>query len=348
MDSRKQCQAYLRPCAFAPLRYSLYYTRPMPQFIAVDFGGTNIRAARYTEDGALLARAQHPTLAAGGGEAVVERILATIHEVLPAAGEVMAVGVAAPGPLNPRTGTLIAPPNLPIRNFLLRDAIQDAVGVPVFTGNDANLAALAEWKFGAGRGHADVLYLTISTGIGSGVVSGGRLLLGKDGLAAEAGHILAVPDGPMCGCGQRGHLEAVASGTAIARTTIGRLHGGAASTIPDMLDGDLSRLTAATVGQAAQAGDALAIEVLAEASHWIGRTLASLMHLFNPGIVIFGGGVSQTGELLLAPIREAVNKYTLSPAYWEGVPIVQAQLGDDVGLLGALALALEETKECTT
>ena len=316
----------------------------MPEFIAVDLGGTRIRAARYTQDAVQLARVEQPT-PASDSQAVVQALVEAVRLVRVGAGDVAAVGVGAPGPLNPRTGVVIAPYNVPFRNFPLRDVLQEALGLPVHLGHDATLAALAEWKYGAGRGYDEVLYLTISTGIGAGVISGGRLLQGKDGFAAEAGHILADPDGPLCTCGQRGHLEAMANGAAIARSAVAQLKAGAYSILPELVGGDLARVTAASVGQAAGAGDSLARGVLAEAGHLIGRTVADLLHLFNSAIVIFGGGVSQTGEFLLGPIREAVRRYTISPAYWEGVPIVQAELGEDAGLLGALALASVRREE---
>jgi glucokinase len=190
-----------------------------------------------------------------------------------------------------------------------------------------------------------VLYLTISTGIGGGVITGGRLLLGARGLAAEVGHMLAIPDGPLCGCGQRGHLEAVASGTAIARAAQTKLKAGdgSESKILDICGGDLDSVTGAMVGEAAVAGDEFACRLIFEAGTFIGRTLASLLHAFNPSVVIFGGGVSMLGDVILEPIRKAVRQYAISEAYWQTCPIVPAALGDDAGLIGAGALAIEDT-----
>jgi len=219
------------------------------------------------------------------------------------------------------------------------------LGRPVFIGNDANLAALGEWKFGAGRGQTDVLYLTISTGIGGGVISGGRMLVGAGGLAAEVGHMLAIPDGPLCSCGQRGHLEAVASGTAIARVARAKLKAGDGldSRVWDLAGGELDNVTAAVVGAAAVGGDEFALRLITETGAFIGRTLSSLLHIFNPSVVIFGGGVSMLGDVLLGPIRATVRQYVISEAYWKPCPIVLAALGDDAGLVGAGALAMEET-----
>ncbi len=316
-------------------------------FIGVDVGGTSIRAARFNGHTHIPdPKAKTPTQGAKGPEAVIQRIEKTIREVAPPNLEgVAGVGIIAPGPLDPFIGTILSAPNIPgWENVPLKKIMEERLSVPVLLGNDANLAALAEWKFGAGRGRNDVLYLTISTGIGGGVISNGRLLLGARGLAAEVGHILAVPDGPLCGCGQRGHLEAVASGTAIGRTAQARLKAGDGenSKIWDVVGDELDKVTGAVVGEAAQAGDEFACRLIAEAGTFIGRTLASLLHLYNPSIVICGGGVSMLGDVLLEPMRAAVRQYAMSDVYWRDCPIVAAELGDDAGLIGAGALAMEE------
>ncbi len=318
------------------------------QYIGVDIGGTSIRAARFTGDHHVPeTKTKIPTQAAKGVEAVLARIETAIREVAgDGLSQVAGVGMALPGPLDPHTGILISAPNLPgWENLPLQRMMRERIGRPVFIGNDANLAALGEWKFGAGRGHADVLYLTISTGIGGGVICNGRMLVGARGLAAEVGHMLAIPDGPMCGCGQRGHLEAVASGTAIARAARARLKAGdgSESKIWDLAGGDLEAVTSVIIGAAAVAGDEFAGRLIVEAGTFIGRTLASLLHAYNPSIVIFGGGVSMLGDIILDPVRVATRQYAMSDAYWRDCPIVLAELGDDAGLVGAGVLALEET-----
>ena len=328
-----------------------------PVFIGVDVGGTSIRAARF--DGHThtpAAKLKSPTQSSKGPEAVMQRIERIIREVAspdPAASSgqtlegVAGVGIIAPGPLDPFTGVVLAAPNIPgWENIPLKKVMEERLGRPVFLGNDANVAALGEWKFGAGRGYNDVLYITISTGIGGGVISAGKLLLGARGLAAEVGHILVVPDGPLCGCGQRGHLEAIASGTAIARTAQARLKAGDGenSKIWDIVGDEIDKVTGAVVGEAAQAGDEFARKLIAEAGTFIGRTVASLLHLYNPSIVICGGGVSMLGDVLLEPMRAAVRQYAMSDVYWRDCPIVTAELGDDAGLIGAGALAMEELK----
>jgi glucokinase len=201
-------------------------------------------------------------------------------------------------------------------------------------GNDANLAAMGEWRYGVGKGHNNLLYLTISTGIGGGALVNGRLMEGHRGLAGEFGHFTVIPDGPLCGCGHRGHLEAVAAGPAIARYVSERIALGAKSSLENV-----TNLTAAEVSQAAQAGDALAIQAITRAGTYIGHTLADFIHLFNPSIVILGGGVMASGDLILDPIKKALPEYILGHSYLDQMQIVTASLGDNAGLIGALALA---------
>lgn len=322
----------------------------MTYFIGVDVGGTNLRAARFVTDSHTPeAKAKTPTLASKGRETVLGRLERVIRDVCPAdMSQVAGVGLAIPGPVNPQTGVLVTAANMPgWDNTPLKQLMEDRLGRPVFVGNDANLAALGEWKFGAGRGHNDVLFLTISTGIGGGVISDGKMLLGAQGLGAELGHILAVPDGPLCGCGQRGHLEAVASGTAIGRLAQARLRAGDGpdSKIWELVSGEVENVTGAVVGEAALAGDDLAVRLVSEAGRFLGRTLASLLSIFNPSVVILGGGVSMLGEVLFNPVREAVKRHAMSEAFWRNCAIVPAALGDDAGLVGAGVLAMEQARD---
>ncbi len=317
-----------------------------PVIIGVDIGGTRLRAARFSPAGQMLRRESALTCVDEGRDAVLERLYRLIERVLPESGEeIIGIGLAVPGPLNPYTGVIIDAPNMPgWVNVPLRDLVAERFGQPVYIGNDANLAALGEHRFGAGQGYNDVIYLTISTGIGSGIITDGRMLLGRDGLGAEAGHIVVEPDGPRCGCGGYGHLEAVASGTALGRQAAALVAAGRAPAIAALAGGDPARVTAEIVGKAALAGDPIARELVTRAARYIGQGITTLLHLFNPGIVILGGGVTQLGDLLFEPVRARVRELAMSPVYWENTPIVQAALGDDVGLLGALALVLKESE----
>jgi glucokinase len=214
----------------------------------------------------------------------------------------------------------------------IRKLIQERFGCTTYLGNDANVAALAEAMRGAAQGYKYVIYLTISTGIGSGIIDNGRLVVGAHGLGGEAGHMMMVVNGEVM------DLEHAASGTGIARQGRERLQDGAPSRIRDLVGGKLENVTAKTVGEAAKAGDPLAIELIKRAGYMVGLGIVSLLHVFNPQIIVVGGGVTKTGELLFAPMREAVHKHVLDPDYCDNLPIVQAALGDDVALVGAAAL----------
>lgn len=310
------------------------------RILAVDLGGTQIRAARCTPDGQMEERVALPTLAHEGPERVLDRIRQAIRSVWPQQGEVAALALSAPGPVDARTGVVRFTPNIPgWKDVPLRDLMAD-FGVPTFVANDANLAALGEYRFGAGRGVRDLIYLTISTGIGGGIIIDGRLFEGGQGLGGEVGHMVVEPDGPFCGCGGHGCLEAVASGTAIAREARAAVEGG----MPSLLSRMVARpqeVTAREVVEAARQGDDVSLRVLERAGRYIGLALVSLMYLFNPALFILGGSVAiGAGELLMAPIRRTVQERS-QRVYWENTSITFAALGDDVGLLGALALALE-------
>jgi len=302
-------------------------------FIVADVGGTHIRAACFP------IQSQTPTIikriSTKGPESPHERLINLISAIVPKDDEIAAITVAAPGPLDPYEGIIYEAPNIPSWNNLpLRKIIQDQFKVPVAIGNDANLAALAEWRFGAGIGHHHLVYLTVSTGIGGGVIIDNQLLQGLHGLAAELGHITVIPDGPLCGCGQRGHLEAVTSGPAIARWVEQELSQGIPSSLAEKRP-----ITAKEVALAASQGDELAQAALARGGTYLGIAIADYLHIFNPSVVIIGGGVSRSGEALFGPLRTAMNEHVISKKYLENLTLTTSTLGDEVGLMGALALA---------
>ena len=305
------------------------------QIIAVDLGGTQIRSARYDSDLNILQRENTLTQAESGPQATVERMKAYIDKVMPAnRDEIQGIGISSPGPLNPKTGVVIAPPNLPgWRNVQLGDMIADAFKLPVFVGNDANVAALAEACKGAAQGCRHLVYITVSTGIGSGIISEGRLVSGRAGLAAELGHIPIIVENNRVSS-----IELEAAGPAIARRVKAALANGAESRITDLAGGDLEAIDAKVVGMAAAAGDDLAISNLAYAGRIIGMAIVTALLLFNPEIVVVGGGVTKTGELLFAPMRQAVEEHILDSAFVQDLRIERAALGDDVALVGAAAL----------
>jgi len=310
----------------------------MATTIGADVGGTLLRAARFDDDMTMLERVERESLAEEGSDAVIDRLIELLQQVLPEdPDELAGVGVAVPGPLDSVNGIVLKTPNLPWRDVPLAQILGDALGYTVRLGNDADTAGLAEHRLGAGKGTRHMIYMTISTGIGGGIIDSGRLIIGG-GLGGEVGHITVDPNGPQCGCGQFGHLESLASGTAIANIARQRLAAGAKSSLLDSVHGDLKKISAKTVGEAALAGDAFSIELVQEAGRYIGIGIASLMHLFNPERFVLGGGVTRIGDLLFDAIRQSAKDHVMHPRYAENTPIVPAELGKDVGLMGAAIL----------
>ena len=305
----------------------------MTHTVAVDIGGTHIRVALY-EPNSITPIAHQRTRSLANEPGVYERLERAIESVW-LQGHVAAIGIASPGPLDPHTGTILATPNIPEwQNFPLTAKLSQHFSAPAYLDNDANMAGLAEWQFGAGRGHQDLVYLTISTGIGGGVISNGCLLQGFRGMGAELGHMIIDPNGPLCGCGKRGHIESFSSGPSIARYVKEELLAGHKSS----LQGE-AVITAAKIADAARAGDALATYAFHRAGHYLGIAVANYLAIFDPSVLIFGGGVSQVGDLLFKPFKESLREHTFHPHYLDDLVITKAALGDDAGLLGALALA---------
>ena len=305
----------------------------MSQHIAVDIGGTQIRAALFV--GESIIPSKITKISTSGEKPALDRLCDLISDIWPENKDISSIGIAAAGAVDPYQGLVISAPNITgWVNIPLREHVEKCFQVPVFIGNDANLAAIGEWKYGAGIGHHHLIYLTISTGIGGGIILGDRLLLGQQGLAGEMGHITVVPGGPICGCGKKGHFEALSSGTAIARWTKSELEKGASSSLANV---DI--ITSRIVAAAAQRGDPLAIKAFDRAGYYLGMVLADFLHLFNPSMVIFGGGVSQSGDLLFIPAQNALRDFVLHPQYLANFSLSRASLGDEAGLIGALVLA---------
>jgi glucokinase len=310
----------------------------MSAIIAIDIGGTQLRVAVYPRHSTVPINIQRvPSRGLEAG--VFDRLTSLIDSVWPDE-PVDIICSAVPGPVNPYTGIIIETPNIPAwTNYPLAELLKAKYNVPVYIGNDANLAVLGEWLYGAGKGHHDIVYLTISTGIGGGVIIGDKLIEGFRGMATELGHITVLPDGPICSCGVRGHLEAVASGTAIANYVKEQLTTGRKSSLK------AETLTARLISEAARQGDALAKESFVRAGEFIGRATADFLHMFNPSIVIYGGGVSLSGDLLLDPVKESMLRQIMNKSYLDGLEITTAELGDNAGLLGTLALAQVKLSE---
>jgi glucokinase len=315
----------------------------MAQSIAVDFGGTNIRAAYYPKfEPNPKQQVKIPTQAESGPNVVIDRLVESIEKVMPADRNGIRIGIGTPGPLDPKAGIVFKAPNLiGWTNIHLKEELEERLSCTVHLGNDANVAALGEWKFGAGKGSDHIVYLTIGTGIGGGVIIDNQLLLGARGLAAELGHITVQPGGAMCGCGIHGHIEALASGTAIARSANEQLRTGAESSLHKIFVQN-GEVTAIDVGEAAKMGDRLALEIISNAGRVIGHFLADLAHTFNPQRFVLGGGVSMLGDILFEPIETSFAAHIMDPIYSDQVRILPAALGDDAGLVGAMVLANQE------
>ena len=298
--------------------------------IAVDLGGTRIRAARM--DAVLPGPVVRAISAATQGlDAVLDQIADLIHQVQ-GDGPIRAVGVSAPGPLDPSTGIVYDTPNMvgwPAKTPLA-DLLRDRLNIPVSLANDANAAAVGEWVAGAGVGVDDLVYYTVSTGVGGGIIVGGSLLTGASGLAGELGHVTVDPNGPLCGCGNYGCVEAFASGTAIAAAVQRRIVAGEHS----ILKGKF--ITAEVVAGAARSGDTLACNAMLQAGRMLGIGVVNTLHSLNPARVVLGGGVMRSADLLFPPILAEIDRRAL-PRF-RRTPLVRATLGDDAGLIGVAHL----------
>jgi glucokinase len=307
--------------------------------IGVDVGGTKVAAGVVDPDGTIVARMRRETPSDDPVE--TEQVIAEAIVELRRQHEVVAVGIGAAGFVDAGRQAVLFAPNLAWRDEPLRDRLEETCGVPVFVENDANAAAWGEHRFGAGRGADHVLVITVGTGIGGGLILDGRLYRGAAGIAGEPGHMRVVPDGHPCGCGQRGCFEQYASGRALTRFTRERLagKGAAAQEILGRAGGSVDDVTGEHVTLAAQAGDPLAVELLAMLGHWLGAGLASLAAVLDPARIVVGGGVTDAGELLLGPARSSYAEHLTGATHRPVAPIVAAELGNDAGLVGAADLA---------
>jgi len=301
----------------------------MQAFITLDVGGTNIRGAVFTGN-EIKPQTLKKIPTYQNGLSAIENIKLLIKEIWPKDCHVQGISTTAPGSIDINEGIVILAPNISgWENIHLREILAEEFSCKVYVNNDARLAALGEWKYGAGVGHKDLLYFTISTGIGGGAIVNSKLVEGCLGIATELGHITLVDDGPLCGCGHYGHLEAFSSGTGIELFIEKAVRDG----VKTSLKGSPS---SKTIAKAALQGDKLAISAFNRAAYYLGRGVANYLHIFNPSCIIFGGGVSQAGELLFKPFKQSLQKHVLSDRYTSNLEIKMAALGDDAGLIGAL------------
>lgn len=307
--------------------------------IGVDIGGTKIAAGVVDEAGTILARQRRDTNPSEPAE--IERDVIELVAALAAEHPVSAVGVAAAGFVSSDRSTVLFAPNIAWRDYPLAARLAAAVDLPIVVENDANAAGWAEFRFGAGREVQDMVMLTIGTGLGGAIVIGSQLLRGAHGVAAEIGHVRVVPDGHLCGCGHRGCWEQYSSGRALTRQARA-----AAAAQPEragallaLSGGEARKVKGPYVTQAARDGDQLAVELLAELGAWIGKGIADLVAVLDPGIVVVGGGVASAGELLLQPARNAFAEALSARGHRPEPHIVGAEMQNDAGIVGAADLA---------
>lgn len=317
----------------------------MRLIVGVDIGGTNVVVGTIAEDGsAIYGLKKERTLNSDGADAVVTQVAQMVdHSLSDTRSElgattvdVAGVGIGAPGPLSTKTGVVHLTPNLGWRNFPLRDRVSEAVGLPATLDNDANCAIFGEWWQGAAKGADTVVGLTIGTGIGGGIVLGGKIHHGASDIAGEIGHMSIDSTGRRCKCGNYGCIEAYASGTAIADRAVEGIEAGAESRLGEFVGGDLSAITAQVVYDAAKNGDDYAQEVIKDTARFLGTCVANLVNVFNPDIVVVCGGVTAAGNRLFSPLREEVKRRAFRPAV-ESCRILPGELPGTAGVFGAAA-----------
>jgi glucokinase len=303
-------------------------------FAGIDLGGTKILAVLLDENGNILAKSETSTHADEGSEAVIERMIALIKECLGPTHQLASIGVATAGTLNAEEGIVAYAGNLGWSQVPLGNRLEQAFGVPVNLENDANAAAYGEWAVGAGKGTKNCVFVTVSTGIGAGIISAGRLIRGRDASAGELGHMTIDWNGPPCPCGNVGCLELYASGTAIARRAqqLAEELPERAAVLNELAAGN--PITSRHVAEAAALGDTLAIDILEKAGQALGAGLISIVHALNPEVLIIGGGAASIGRPLLEPMNEVIKQRGISPMV-AGLKIVSPLLGKEAGAIGA-------------
>lgn len=309
--------------------------------VGIDLGGTKISGALATLDGEILNTYTIPTKAEEGENKILERLISVIEKVLSdgkkIADEIKAIGIGSPGPLDTKKGTIITTPNLPFKNFNIVAPIVEKFGIDTYLDNDANAATIGEYMFGAGKGTENMIFVTVSTGVGGGAVLNKKVYRGNTSNALEVGHMTLQEDGPQCGCGNYGCLEALSSGTAIARRAKEAIETGAETSLKQYQE-----LTSYEVFKEAASGDKVASEVLNKALNYLGIGIANIITSFDPEVVVIGGGVSKAGDVVFDKVKEVVRKRCFTTLA-DNTKIVPAKLGTDAGVIGAVALAIIES-----
>jgi glucokinase len=309
--------------------------------VGVDIGGTKVAAGLVDANGEILVRSKAPMATTGMPSDGLAAVSAAIRGLFPDASsqsQIAAIGICAPGPLNPKTGVIINPPNLAIwHNYPLAEEMRRVYSVRIKVDNDANAGALAEAKWGAARGYPNIFYACVGTGIGTGIVFDGRIYHGKTGAAGEGGHTGIDSNGPVCNCGKRGCIETLAAGPAIARRARQKLGQNPNSVLMEMAGGDMQKVNSEMVGRAHATGDPVAKEVMRETLDLLAYWLGSIIDLLEPDVIVIGGGVSSLLAPFLDEIRERWRGACLNPSPLN-IPLLLAHYGEDAGIAGAAAL----------
>jgi glucokinase len=312
-------------------------------YVGVDVGGTKVLAALVEETGAVLARERVPTPRDGGPEPVVAAIEKAVADVLAKGGvkaeRLTAMGVAIPGVVDPKTARVVVTPNMSLTGVAIGPHLEKRFGVPVAIGNDCNFGALGEKWLGSARRFRSVLAMLVGTGIGGGIVQKGKLWRGAREAAAEVGHIVMQIDGPLCGCGNRGCLEALASRTAIERDLRAGIAAGRQSILPSFCNGDLSVIRSGAIRRALEADDPLVVEVVRRAAEILAYACLTIRHLLDPEVIVLGGGVIEACSEFIVPIVEGIVAADRLPGARDGGHVLLSALGDDAVVLGAVAQA---------
>jgi glucokinase len=310
-------------------------------YASVDLGGTNLKAALGTADGTVLCSDSRPTLSYEGPQGVLDRMAGLVAELAQRQGVALAgVGIAVPGLIDLKAGRTRFMPNFPgkWRDVAVRDILAPRLQCPIYLLNDVRTATLGELCYGHGRTVQSMAFFSVGTGIGGGVVLDGRLRLGRWGAAGELGHHTILPDGPRCGCGNRGCLEALAAAPAIVGEGVRLMASGQAPKLYELTGGDLSRVTPESMAVAARDGEATVAEAIRRAAEYLGIAAANVVVTIHPELIVLGGGVAQMGELLREPVERTVRERVgMLPA--EEIQVRLSLLGDRAGTLGGLALA---------
>lgn len=316
--------------------------------VGVDIGGTKVAVGIVDADGKILALGRKPMVANGTAEAALQAVTDAIDSLASSADGpgFQRIGICAPGPLDPKTGVVLNPPNLPCwRNFPLAEKIESKYCLPVRVDNDANAAALAETRWGAARGYHYVFYATIGTGIGTGIVFEGRIYHGKTGSAGEGGHVSIDYRGPVCNCGKRGCIEILAAGPAIGARARSKLTAtpSAKSAIFDFAKGNIAAVTSEMVGQAYKGGDTTAREILQETAELLTIWLGNIVDLLDPDVIVMGGGVAAMLQPFFDEITQRLPDWCVNPRASE-IPLLMAHYGADAGIAGGAALCFEHAR----